>query len=185
MEHLQRKVIIVGTCHRFQRGTTIQGEAVKGRDLDAFRDLLRVVIKTKRPNGLAEEMCQPENGGPDRTTVEEVALEAELLSRRCNPGSDELKAMGHEPQKAMFVCIKLMFFEEEDTEEARLKWGSKWEAIDFEVRELSWIARLSAFDKWPVLFICGHSHVASFQERLTSLGFATDIAIGKWPSDME
>lgn len=50
-------------------------------------------------------------------------------------------------------------------------------------RERYWLEQLRNLDVWPVLFVCGADHVASFCQILKREGIAAHVAAGDWASN--
>ncbi len=52
--------------------------------------------------------------------------------------------------------------------------------VEYAKRERFWLEKLQAFNKWPLLFICGANHTASFATLLKSHGIEVEIASNDW-----
>jgi hypothetical protein len=114
---------------------------------EAFKRHILQILQAHACNIIAEEMSDEVLLG--RNTVgQEVAKAQNLFHILCDPTSSERLVLG---------------ISKDNTSSDRAK------------RENEWLRRIVYFGKYPVLFLCGATHVCSFARRCRSGGLETTV----------
>lgn len=160
-------VIIVGTSHSIQNGA----HRAASEELKAF---LENLCRTYEIRDVAEEM--------NIEALSERKLSASVPMQLAN--SLRLEHRFCDPERAERVALGI--FQENDIRaQAFLSGWTKAEILSRLAesqtkRERYWLDELRALNQWPVLFVCGADHVASFCALLKQEAIAVHVAAKDW-----
>ena len=158
-------IIVVGTSHSLQR-TSLE-----------LKGFLEHACRTFGANAVAEEMSEEalsQHGGAECIPMQ-VARALDIQHRLCDPNNAERAKLGIQ-QEADIRAHALPSVLSESEVAVRL-------ADSNARRERYWLEQLRALNVWPVLFVCGADHVASFLQLLKHEGIAAHIAAEDWASN--
>lgn len=163
-------VLIVGTNHEFQRATpNVSPDAI-----DAFRDYLRCVVAANGVVVIAEEMSSAAlaENGLAQSVAQGIAGELGIAHDLADPSPEDRGRLGIQQRNEIELAG---FFAGGDPNEieARVR-------RSYDIREDFWASRLAASDRFPVVFICGASHVYTFREKLLTLGHDALVLAENW-----
>jgi hypothetical protein len=157
--------VLVGTSHTLQR-TSI--------DLGSF---LENLCREHKVREVAEEMSEEalsQHEGAVSIPMQ-VARALAISHRLCDPNNEERAKLGiHQEGDIRVQAFPSSLSEPEVA--ARL-------ADSNAKREKYWLDQLRSLDLWPVLFVCGADHVATFCQLLNHEGIATHVAAEDWASN--
>lgn len=174
-----RKVVLIGTSHKFQ----ISSSQPCSAEAEQFRQVLRVLCREHTANALAEEL-HPEELECRKVTksiCREVAHELGLAHQYSDMSDSERKSRDYRHQHEIWV--------EANNSPSTLRGTSQCEIyklIEPEVRrnhlikEQYWLCRLQELDTWPVVFVCGADHYEHFALLLGGLSFDVFAAFPDW-----
>jgi len=171
-----RTLFIVGTSHGYQlqipRWPTERGAL-------EFQQAILAVCKEKAIAGVAEEMS--DYALAVRNAVETAgryaATALNLPHRMCDLDAEERRALHIEDPNTIQANAFI-------GDVPREEWDQLVHDRNYEPREMIWLERVLAFDRWPCLFICGSHHVDSFAQKLRAAGVLVDIVADDWePAD--
>ncbi|MDV2503800.1 MAG: hypothetical protein RX318_07580 [bacterium] len=151
-------VCIVGANHRIQWVPQSIGPEWREK-LEEFIAYIQCQCEENCLELVAEEFSEyalRENQA-DNSTAQLAANRMNLQHLFCDPDHNERRILGIQ--------------NEEDQEKEN------------EGREKEWLRRLLCSGKQRILFICGDSHVDSFEARLVKLGHQAKILRGNWGQD--
>lgn len=167
-------VLIVGTSHDFQRATpNVSPDAI-----DAFRDYLRQVVVTNDVVAIAEEMSSAAlaENGLAQSVSQGIAAELGIAHDLADPSPEDRERLGIQ-QRNQIQLAGFLDGEDPDEIEAKVR-------RSYDIRENFWASRLAALARFPVVFICGASHVHTFREKLLTLGHDVLVLADNWvPGD--
>lgn len=163
-------IFILGTSHRYQAPKTLDEQA----HAKQFRFLLQVLCDKYKIKGIAEEMSEEalQERTLDCSVPFELAQSQKLLHRYCDPDRSERDALG------------IL----QDTTVEINGWASNLSRLEIQKciaehhrrREEVWLERLSKFDAFPVLFVCGADHVDSFVSLLERESITVSVVERNW-----
>jgi hypothetical protein len=171
MKHV---LLIVGTDHNFQTG----GSEFTLEQHSAFIEF----IKDKVVLHNAVAICEEENlqalaaKSLTQSVLEPLALQLGLSHGYCDPNLDQRAAIGIWQENAIRIQAWQQGRHIGDDEVARKLNESN------ELRENYWIQKLLELDTWPVLFVCGATHVASFVNLAAQAGLYPKVLANDWGS---
>jgi len=163
----QAKIIVVGTSHTIQ----IADPALKPFLESLCRDFnVRGVAEEMNEEALAEKNCTS-------SIPMEIASALQMPHRFCDPNRTERAKLEIRQENEIRIQAWLSSTTLSDSElAARVK-------ESYATRERYWLEQLRTLNAWPVLFICGADHVASFCELLKQQGIAAHVAAEDWASN--
>jgi hypothetical protein len=167
-------VLIIGTSHEFQRATP----DVPADAIDAFRDYLRQVVVANDAVAIAEEMSSTAlaENGLAQSVAQGIADELGIAHDLADPSPEDRERLGIQQRNDIELAG---FFAGQDPEEIEAQVRRS-----YDIREDFWASRLSASGLFPVVFICGASHVHTFQDKLLTLGHDVLVLADNWvPGD--
>lgn len=159
---------LIGVAHRAQAKT-------RGCELTeaqgAFAACLRHAVEEIRPDLIAEENSEEALATNRQTSIaKEVADEAEIEHRLCDPNQEQRQAIGYVDgatmEMAMFMSNEGSLSDDEIRNKARAIEIARY----FPLRERFWLDRLEDYCNRDVLFICGDAHVQTFARLLEREG---------------
>lgn len=167
-------VLIVGTSHEFQCAT----QDVHADAIDAFRDFLRQAVITNDAVAIAEEMSSAAlaENGLAQSVAQGISGELGIAHDLADPSPEDRERLGIQQRNDIELSGFLAGRDRMEIE-AQVR-------RSYEIREVFWASRLAALDLFPVVFICGASHVHTFQNKLLPLGHDVVVLAENWlPSD--
>ena len=168
--HMTHRIFILGTSHELQCGAPSCGD----RQISLFKEKIRSVLSEYGIARIAEEMSDEgfaDSGGDQAlgTLCQRVA--GDVRVHFVDLTSDERHALGLSPG-----AVAGLAFSYAQTGCEAVKFRNVLTDLCGEVRERVWVARVLWGNEWPVLFVCGATHVPSVQGMLASLpGFEATI----------
>jgi hypothetical protein len=163
----QAKIIVVETSHTIQ---------ITDRELKPFleglcRDFnVRAMAEEMNEEALAEKNC-------NSSIPMEIASALQIPHRFCDPNRAERAKLEIRQENEIKIDAWLSGATLSDSEFAARVQES------YAARERYWLEQLRNLNVWPVLFICGADHVASFCELLKQQGIAMHVAAEDWASN--
>lgn len=171
----QHKVFLIGTQHTYQYGvgSTYGGGCTQEEESD-FRQLVESASRKFAVRGLAEELNEDglSEHNVTRSVLQHQAGALGLPHCFCEPGRQERAALGIRQGNEVEVTGWINGWSEDEVKKRLL--------AEFRKRETVWCDRLSAFDKWPVLFVCGADHVDTFSSLLPERGLEVEVLETCW-----
>lgn len=167
-----KKVVLIGTEHgKFQMAKRDTDEA------QLFYSTLIEQCSTHHIAALAEEMdvVALQKRGADDTVAHRVAMKLGLNHQYSDVPPDVRRKLGI-PESTQQIEID-GFYNSASREQIEAE-----ERRSNEVREKYWLERLNEANLWPVLFVCGASHVESFSELMRRDGIDVTLAFRDWKS---
>jgi hypothetical protein len=160
------RVVLIGTSHKYQ--------VPEHPSAQNFRALVEATVSRWRVRAIAEETSLEAlaQKNTDRSVCEKIADELGLPHRYCDLNNAERAAKEARDE----LDIRAEGFLQSWTQE-RIE---KEVRASRRIRERHWLQMLLDLGRWPVLFICGANHVASFRALLTSSGLSTKVAERDW-----
>ena len=159
-------VVLMGTAHRIQLGLA--------GDVESFEKRLTALCQTFKVRAIGEEMSTAALAAQDvaRTIGAKVAQNLNLPHIYCDLPLLERRRLG----------ISTV---QEIQHQAHVDMWSKDQLADrlsehFASVERYWLEQLRQLNTWPVLYVCGANHVASFAQVLQNDGFVCSIAETDW-----
>lgn len=160
-------VVLLGTAHSIQRGEN---------DPSAFRVVLMGECKKHKVRAIAEEI----DNGPD-TVASMLAADLHMWHLCVDPDDKERLERGIESDCRFDIVCKygdqypqIKIWPREPSAENLP--AEVWEEYDrrtsesYRMREQVWLEKITIFDKWPLLFICGANHFREFSKLLEASG---------------
>lgn len=173
---MPRTAHIIGTDHVFQFGAGVKfGDrtctAEQGRK---FREFLLSVSREREICAIAEELSPAALEELNRTESVPctVAASLSLAHCYCDPNRIERIALEIAEDTAVEASGQL---QRKSPEQIEALIQQEWRK-----REAHWLTKLNELNSWPVLFVCGASHVNSFVELLSSNGIDTGLVVECW-----
>ena len=160
-----RAAILVGTSHSLQRGSL------------ELKEFLEIVCRDFKVNAVAEEVSQ-EALVEKECAVSipmQVASAIDICHRLCDPDNAQRVKLGIWQQADIRVRALPKTLSESEVEAQLAECNAR--------RERYWLDQLQDLNVWPVLFVCGADHVASFSELLRQAGIGVHIAAKDWASN--
>jgi len=161
------QVYIIGTSHPYQIADCDFAPA----DVGAYRNLLQEACSRHNIRAIAEEMSREGLKG-GTSLAEDLCQQLGLRYRACDPDSEEREQLGIWNEG--LVRIRAL---QEGWDNATFNDAIR---IEYRKREEYWLQQLQALDVWPVLFICGANHAASFQQLLSESNVETKVLAQDW-----
>ena len=160
-------VIVVGTSHTIQ--TT---------DL-ALQPFLENLCQKFNARAVAEEMSEEALAEKDRAASipMHVAKALQIRHRFCDPDKAQRAKLGIRQENDFRLEAILSNSALSEPEVAACL------ADSHARRERYWLDQLRDFNVWPVLFVCGADHVASFSQLLKQQDMAVHVAAEDWASN--
>jgi hypothetical protein len=157
-------IFILGTAHKFQ----LTSQDLKFYLLDLCRKL--------NVGGIAEEMSEEalDEKGCAESIPMQVAVTLRIKHQLCDPNSAEREKLEilQENQILLLNWKKGMNLSDAEIHMRIIENYSK--------REKYWLNQLRLLNSWPVLFVCGSSHVNSFHQLLGEQKIASSIIENDW-----
>lgn len=170
------KVFIIGTNHVYQYGEgAVFGDKTCSSEQEAkFRQLLNNACKSYGVAAIGEELRN--DALIEKNRIESVPRnEARALSlphRYCDPNREERTRLGIQDESRIRVKGQMQGRTTAQIEEELF--------AQIRTRELYWRDQISTLDAWPILFICGSSHVLPFSDLIRQSGSEAIILEGDW-----
>ena len=162
--------------HKFQ----VDDGQSSPKEIASFRNLIRKVCKDFRAQAIAEEFF--EERVKQRKKEESVCLEEtrslKLHHRYCDPDTLKRKRCGIRDRDVVYQELWVECGDRDPPEERKQAAYRK----EDEKRERCWLKKLRSLNVWPVVFVCGASHVEWFRQLLESDGLTCKVIISRWPS---
>lgn len=169
---MQHTLLIVGTDHRFQMGSS------------DFTDDQHIAfinfIQTEAVQHKASAICEENNiqalqeHSLTESTLEPLARQLGLAHKHCDPSHSERQVLGIRQENT--IRLQGLLSKHLTTEEEVAKLLSK----SHKLRETYWIQQIKELDKWPVLFVCGANHVTSLVELAQNNDLRPLILASDW-----
>ncbi len=158
-------VVVVGTSHTIQ---------IADLDLKPFLESLCQEFKV---HAIAEEMNEEALAEKNCTASipMRVASAVQIPHRFCDPNRAERVKLGIRQENDIRISAFPSTLPESEVA-MRL-------AESHARRERHWLEQLRSLNLWPVLFVCGADHVASFCHLLKQKDIAVHIAEEDWASN--
>lgn len=159
-------IIVVGTSHTIQ--TT---------DM-ALQPFLENLCQKFNVRAVAEEMSEEALAEKDRAASipMRVAKTLQIPYRFCDPDRTQRATLGIRQENDIRLEA---FLSNSALSEAEIATRL---ADSHAKREQYWLNQLRDFNVWPVLFVCGADHVASFSQLLKRQGMTVHVAAEDWAS---
>ncbi len=163
----QAKIIVVGTSHTIQ---------IADPELKPFLENLcrefnvRAVAEEMNEEALAEKDCSA-------SIPMQIASALQMPHRFCDPNRTEREKLDIRQENEIRIQAWLSSSILSESEIAARVTES------YAKRERYWLEQLHSQNAWPVLFICGADHVASFCKLLEQQGIAAHVAAEDWASN--
>lgn len=166
-----RKVILIGTAHHYQESGKPGADELKAfaqRYARQFR--IRAIGEEMSREALNERSVTSSVGA-------DLARALAIHHRYCDPERIERTRLGISAQNDIRAS----------------GWLQNWSASEIDAkiqssegkREKYWISQLIDLDEWPLLFICGATHVGSLRDLLELHGIAVEVACQDWAPEAE
>ncbi len=171
----QRKVLLIGTHHTYQYGVgSAYGDGCTQEEESAFRQLVERASRKFAVRGMAEELNEDalSEHNVTRSVLQHQAAALALPHCFCEPGREERLARGIQQGNDVEVTGWINGWSDGEVKKRLL--------AEFRKRETVWCDRLLAFDKWPVLFVCGADHVATFSSLLLERRLKVEVLETCW-----
>lgn len=158
-------IIIVGTSHTIQ---------VSDLELKPFLESLcqefkvHAVAEEMNEEALAEKHCTA-------SIPMQVASELQIPHRFCDPNMTERVKLGIRQENDIRISAFPCTLAEPEVAACLAESHAK--------RERYWLEQLRSLNLWPVLFVCGADHVASFCHLLKQEDIVVHIAAEDWASN--
>lgn len=160
-------VIVVGTSHTIQ---TANLELMPFLENLCRKFKVRAVAEEMSEEALAEKSCAA-------SIPMQVASVLRLPHRFCDPNKVERAKLEIRQENDIRLEAFLSNSTMSESEIAACV------AESHAKRERYWLEQLRSLNAWPVLFICGANHVASFCQLLTQQGIIAHVAAEGWASN--
>lgn len=166
-------VIVVGTSHSIQMATD-EGNAETREEFMAF---LESLCRTHEVRAVAEEMNAEAlaERGCSTSIPMRLAQSLGVNHRFCDPDRSERARLGMFQENDVRAQGFLSTWSEAEISSRILAEHIK--------RERYWLDQIRGLNQWPLLFVCGANHVASFCDLLAREGLAASIGAADWSSN--
>ena len=167
---MTHRIFILGTSHELQCGTPSCGDG----QISLFEEKIGSVLSEYGIARIAEEMSDEafaESGGDKAlgTLCQRVA--ADVPVQFVDPPSEERHRLGFSP-----ADVAGLTFSYAQPNSDPVEFRDVLTDLCGEVRERVWVARILSRNEWPVLLVCGATHVAPVQGMFERLpGFEATI----------
>ncbi len=161
-----RKVILLGTGHRIQVG--------KQDTIRAFEARLHALCNDYAVRAIGEEMsCDllARDHTPE-TVAHRVATKLGIPHRYCDPPLSERLRLGTTTVNGIDVEAEQLGWSDEEI--------AKRLAAHFVIVETYWLDEIADLNVWPMLFVCGANHVATFSRRALQRGHEVVVTDKDW-----
>lgn len=167
---MDRKILVLGTDHGFQREDPKFSNAMHLQ----FADFLRRTIQDSSIVAVAEENNHEALSEHSRevSVPESIAADLGIPHRHCDPNRQTRSVLGIRQENS----IRIQNFPEKVSED---EVQNQLNASDRK-REEYWLQQLLELNSWPVLFICGANHVNPFLKLIESNGMQTFLVASDW-----
>lgn len=158
-------IIIVGTSHTIQIATP------------ELKPFLERLCREFKVCAVAEEMSEEALGEKNcaASIPMQVAHALRLSHRFCDPNRTERASLGICQENDIRISAFPSTLPESEVATRLAESHAK--------RERYWLEQLRGLNLWPVLFVCGADHVASFCQLLKQEGIAAHVAAEDWASN--
>lgn len=167
---MNRKVLVLGTDHRFQNRSPKFTE-------QQHQQFLMYVSATAKANSvaaLAEENSLQALAEADvaESTVEIIARELGLKHRYCDPDMKTRAELGIRQKNQIRISVF----------PAQLTGAEVQQQLEesMRARERYWLSQLEEFNIWPVLYICGANHSLPFLNLLRKSNLDAVLIAQDW-----
>lgn len=162
----QAKIIVVGTSHTIQ---------IADPELKPF---LETLCREFNVLAVAEEMNEEALAEKDCTASipMQIASALQMPHRFCDPNRTEREKLEIRQENQIRTQAWLSNSTLSESEIAARVTESHVK------RERYWLEQLHSLNVWPILFICGANHVASFCKLLKQQSIAAHVAAEDWGS---
>lgn len=157
-------VIVVGTSHSIQATS------------EELKPFLKSLCRKYKVRAMAEEMSAEalaERKCPASIPMQ-VADSLRVAHQFCDPTRSERVKLGIQQENDIRAQAFLSGEPEADIAKRLVESHAK--------RERYWLEQLRGLNLWPVLFVCGADHVASFCQLLRQEGISAHVAANDWAS---
>ena len=166
---MTHRIFILGTSHELQCGAPSCGD----EQISLFHEKIRSVLSEYGIARIAEEMSDEgfaESGGDKAlgTVCQRVA--GDVPVQFVDLPSEERHRLELSPDD---VARRTISYTQTTTE--AVKFRDVATTLCGEVRERVWVARVLSRHEWPVLLVCGATHVAPVQGMFERLGIQATI----------
>jgi hypothetical protein len=167
---MDRKILVLGTNHGFQREDSKFSIALHLE----FADFLLRTIQDGSVVAIAEEnnLEALAEHSRDMSVPERIAAELGIPHRHCDPNHQTRAELGIRQENS----IRVQYFPKKVSETEVL---NELNTSDRK-REEYWLQQLLALNSWPVLFICGANHVDPFLKLIENNGIQTSLIASDW-----
>lgn len=167
---MSRQVVLIGTSHVYQWGGCWAPIEVVAN----FLALLEEVRQNYSVGAIAEEMSIDSLRLHDRhaSTIADWCKRVGLVHCYCDPSEREQEELGIRNDGVVRYLQQVEGFGDDEAE--------RLIRVEYDKREAQWLARLQELNAWPVIFVCGSSHVTSFSQLLSQNDFQVVVKAANW-----
>jgi hypothetical protein len=171
---MQRTAYILGASHIYQRAD----KSCEAGAIAAFLEYLQSLLNAHGIKAIGEEASAAANADWNITDTipAKFASKHGIHHRYCDPSPEVAKALG------IVHCFDVKNQARIDNLSADQIELRLWKE-DLK-REPYWLTKIQEWDKeqdvWPILFVCGPSHVNGFSQLLTTVATEVHIAHPNW-----
>jgi hypothetical protein len=158
-------VVVVGTSHTIQTADPQLKPFLEGL---CQQFMVHAVAEEMNQEALAEQSCTA-------SIPMKVASALKLAHRLCDPNRAQRRDLGIRQENDIRVSAFPATLPESEVALRVAESHAK--------RERHWLDQLRDLNTWPVLFVCGADHVASFSQLLKQQGMAVQVAAEDWASN--
>jgi hypothetical protein len=160
--------------HKFQ----VDDGQSTSKEIESFRSLVRTVCKEFRAQAVAEEFCEErvKQRNSEKSVCLQEACSLNLHHRYCDPDTLKREQLGIRDRADVQHELQLERREQNPPKE---KLHAAYRKED-EKRERCWLEELRSLDVWPVVFVCGASHVEWFRQLLENEGLSCEVIVSRW-----
>ena len=173
---IQPNLYLVGTDHVFQfgAGAVYGGSTCSHENEQAFFTALNGACTAHRIRAIAEELNDQALAEMGMTTSvpHKLAMSLGLTHIYCDPDREERGGLQIRADNAVIAFGQISGTSQEEIEREIL--------VEWNKRELFWCKRVENLSLWPVLFICGASHIPTFSYLLKMRGLPHEVVFADW-----
>ena len=160
------QIALIGTSHSYQFPNSVHASA--------FACFIRSALDASNFAVIAEEMSSEalSQKGVSRSICEQIANERCLLHLYCDPDNQLRNKLCIQGENDIRLDG---FFRSRSEEEI-----NRTIEESHGRREQCWLDAILLLDRWPVLFVCGASHIDSFRARVTARGLSPTVLRADW-----
>jgi hypothetical protein len=168
-----RTVVLVGTDHTYQRPVNNDYPS----ESNQFRVTLHELCLRHKARAVAEEMNLAAllEHGVAESVAQQLCAELGLSHQFSDPSREERKMLGIKQEAEIRIEGWQKSWSQEQIEAAVIA-----NSMSDRIRELEWLRRIQTLDIWPLVFICGANHFASFGALLRKSGITVFEAFQDW-----